>query len=376
MNAEKFAFIDDEHLLFDISPEFPCGDDTRGDSSKSSPYFNLKDLRSQARALERQALAGEEVLQIPQWRQLAEQIPAILSERSKDLEFIAWYIEALCREHGFDGLAHGFDLARRTIQTHWNKLHPQPDEEGLTTRIAPLVGLNGSEVEGTLIQPILSVPLFLSSDTGSFATWRAEQAAEVNRLEDGKAQQRIKAGAASLDDLLQAVRETPRESLVQTHRAIDAAQTAFTALSDAMDAAMDGAPQPTSNIRRALERCKSVLMHYAGEQLERAQSLSEDAQPLHAALVDPRSDELPSNGDVDAVQVALQSRKQALDQLRRLADFFRHTEPHSPISYAISQAVRWSELPLPELMQELIADSGARQGFCRITGVPAPGLQD
>jgi type VI secretion system protein ImpA len=75
---------------------------------------------------------------------------------------------------------------------------------------------------------------------------------------------------------------------------------------------------------------------------------------------------------VDPVQVAIESRGQALAELRRLSDFFLKTEPHSPVSYAIRQAVRWSEMSLPELMQELIEDGGARSGFYRLTGVPAP----
>ncbi|MAL98853.1 type VI secretion system protein TssA [Hydrocarboniclastica marina] len=374
MNARVPFFFDADSLLADISAKHPCGDDTREDSSPSSPYFNLKDLRNQARALERQVLGDEDVLQVPQWRQLADAIPAVLTERSKDLEFVAWYIEALCREHGFAGLSQGFDLARTLIETRWDALYPQPDEEGLETRIAPLVGLNGVDAEGTLIQPILSITLFQSPALGDYATWHAEQASEVNRLEASKAQLRIKAGAASLEDLEQAVRETPIESLLAVSDAIDAALHSFATLSDVMDAAM-AAPQPTTHIRQALERCKSVLVHHAGKRLDQARALVQS----QAAAVQAGEGADQSRGDAtgipsgsDPIQIAIQSRNHALEQLRRLSDFFRQTEPHSPVSYAIGQAIRWSELPLPELMQELIADSGAREGFCRITGVPAP----
>jgi len=379
MNSQIASeLFDVDALLAEVSPEQPCGDDTREDSSPNSPYFNLKDLRNQARATERQLLADDEVLQIPQWKQLAEEIPAILIERSKDLEFVAWYIEAICRQSGFTGLAQGFELARNMIEQHWDNLHPQPDEEGLSTRIAPLIGLNGIDGEGTLVQPIISITLFSSPALGHFATWHAEQAAEVNRLDENKAQQRINSGAASLDDVTQAVRETPLEEILASNAAIDQAQAAFAALSDTMDRVM-GEPQATTNIRKALERCKSVLMHHAGEQIERAQAREERANASAVAADDAADDAAPGEArksrDYDPVQVAIESRNQALDQLRQLSDFFRHTEPHSPVSYAISQAVRWSELSLPELMQELIDDNGAREGFRRITGVPAPESQ-
>lgn len=378
MTMQIAPLFDVSDFLVDISPECPCGEDTRKDVSSNSPYFNLKDLRSQARALERQILADDDSVKVAQWRQLAEAIPEVLIARSKDLEFVAWFIEALCREHGFAGLAQGFDLARGFIEAYWDQLHPQPDEEGLATRIAPLVGLNGIDGEGTLIQPILSIPLFISPALGQYAAWHAEQAAEVNRLDEAKAQSRIKAGAASPENLLQAVRETPVERLLETYFSIAQAQTAFATLSTVMDQAMLGEPQATTNIRKALERCKSVLMHNAGEQIESAKAQSPKLSELSRVpgSGDPAgADETPGSLDLDPVRVAVQSRKQALAQLSRLSDFFLQTEPHSPVSYAISQAIRWSELPLPELMQELIADSGARDGFCRITGVPAPGSQ-
>ena len=377
MDDQATPLFDPNTLLEAISESQPCGDDTREDSSHASPYFNLKDLRNQARASERQQLIENEALQVPQWRQLLDEIPDVLVHRSKDLEFVAWYVEALCREYGFEGLAQGFELARRMLENHWNNLYPLPDEEGAATRIAPLVGLNGSDSEGTLIQPILSIPLFNSATLGDVAVWQVEQAAEIARLDEQKAQQRIKAGTLAEDDVTQAVRETPESALLAIHGAIERAQQAFTGMSEAMDRVMEGEPQPTSHIRTVLERCKSILMHYAGSRIEKA--LARESQLPEAAGQDIEMEGEgadPTGGaHADPVQVAIASRARALEQLSQLAEFFRQTEPHSPVSYAINQAVRWSELSLPELMQELIDDKGVREGFARITGVPDPESQ-
>lgn len=377
MTDQTAHLLDISSLLADISQDQPCGDDTREDASPASPYFTLKDLRSQARALERQVLADDEVVQVPQWREMAREIPVLLTERTKDLEYVAWLIEALCREHGFVGLADGFMLARELLLNHWVNLYPAPDEEGLATRIAPLVGLNGLDAEGTLIQPILSVPLFQSDDGGSFATWHAEQAAEVGRLDEERALNRIKAGAASPDELTAAVATTPVEELASTREAIHRAQQAFSELSDVMDEVM-GEPQPTTNVRQALDRCLAVLSHHAGARID-DWTRQHAPEPVADSNEDggiESSDESPDGvapaRKVDPVQVAIESRAEALAELRRLSDFFLKTEPHSPVSYAIRQAVRWSDMSLPELMQELIDDGGARDGFYRLTGVPAP----
>ncbi|KKO00274.1 hypothetical protein LCGC14_0130400, partial [marine sediment metagenome] len=45
------------------------------------------------------------------------------------------------------------------------------------------------------------------------------------------------------------------------------------------------------------------------------------------------------------------------------------TEPHSPMSYTIEQVIRWSELSLPELLNELITDSDARTGYFKLSGI-------
>lgn len=370
-----------EPLLAEISPDLPCGDDTREDASPVSPYFTLKDLRNQARALERQVLIGEEPPQTPQWRQLLDEIPGVLESRSKDLEYVAWLIEALCREKGFEGLAEGFELARELIDLHWENLYPQPDEEGLDTRIAPLVGLNGTDGEGTLIKPIISVPLFFDGDgVTCYATWHAEQATEVARLDESKAEARIRSGAMSPELLATAVQETPTEHLVQTRHDLERAHAEFRALSDAMDRAMGGDPQPTTNITKALDRCLIMLNHNAGERIDQYLDAQKQASPADVDSDTPNeegsSNTAVASKGVDTVKASIESRKEALEQLRELSDFFLKTEPHSPISYAILRAVRWSELSLPELMDELISDSGARDGFFKLTGVPAPEQQE
>ena len=383
MSEEYINQLPMDRLLADISESSPCGDDTREDASPASPYFTLKDLRNQARAQERQVFSDDEPPQIPQWRQLMEEIPEVLETRSKDLEFVAWLIEALCRERGFDGLTDGFNLARELIENFWGQIYPLPDEEGQETRIAPLVGLNGLDGEGTLIKPIISVPLFFDGDgSTSYATWHAEQAADVARLDSARAEARIRSGAMSLEVLEKAVRETPTEHLVTMRLSIERCKSAFAALSDTMDQAMEGDLQPTSNIRKALDRCQLALNHHAGQRIDdylAAHAPAQESQEVDETGASEAASgvALAAEGQrVDPVKVAIESRKDALVQLRKLSEFFHSTEPHSPVSYAILRAVRWSELSLPELMDELISDQGARDGFFKLTGVPAPEQQE
>lgn len=50
-------------------------------------------------------------------------------------------------------------------------------------------------------------------------------------------------------------------------------------------------------------------------------------------------------------------RQQALAQLRQVADFFRRTEPHSPVAYLAEKAASWGELPLHLWLRAVVKDS-------------------
>ncbi|HET8705621.1 MAG TPA: hypothetical protein VFM46_04885, partial [Pseudomonadales bacterium] len=95
--------------------------------------------------------------------------------------------------------------------------------------------------------------------------------------------------------------------------------------------------------------------------------LEQSPQPLHSATTSVEAQNTFST--VSSQEGMLQSRQQALAQLREIARFFRQTEPHSPISYAVEKAIRWGELSLQELISELIPDDGARSTFSMMTGV-------
>ncbi|MDD3445831.1 MAG: hypothetical protein PHS60_10500 [Zavarzinia sp.] len=58
--------------------------------------------------------------------------------------------------------------------------------------------------------------------------------------------------------------------------------------------------------------------------------------------------------------------------LEQIADFFRRTEPHSPVSYTLQDVVRRARLPLPELMAELLGDDGTRRQFFANAGYKLP----
>ncbi|UTV26496.1 type VI secretion system protein TssA [Photobacterium atrarenae] len=310
--------LDFEGVLKPISAESQTGNDPRSDTSPHSPYYLLKDVRNQARAAERLALIDNEPLLSlsDKWRQILRQVPELLANEAKDLEYAAWYIEGLTRNYGFKGLGTGFKVARLLIEEFWDDLYPEPDEDGLETRISPLIGLNGVDGEGTLLMPISCIPLTELHNDKCFSLWEYEQAVDIERLDQDKRQQKIAAGGVSLKDVNDAVLASSVEFYQALYKDIEFSIQEFDALSAVMDRAC-GTPVPTSQITKKLNICKDTVEYLAADKL--LFMTPNDENPL-SEVSDEVVDHMAGRSDLS---MALNSRSDAIDNLKLIAEFFK-----------------------------------------------------
>lgn len=207
---QSTPIVNFEELLAPISGERPAGIDLREDDSPTSTYFQLKDARNAARADERaQASKPEnEREQSKHWKTILDLAPDILSNQSKDLEIAAWYVEALVRKYELAGFRDGLKLISDLISTYWADLYPSIDEEGVTTRIAPLAGLFGLSNPGALAQPLNCVIISDPKQDPKFAAWQYQQALSLKRVPDAKTRNaRIKSGVATIENIEKAAKK-------------------------------------------------------------------------------------------------------------------------------------------------------------------------
>jgi len=357
------SHLDINSILLPISEGIPTGSDLREDESPSSIYRELRDARSLARNNERAALAsGQSTFINPHdWTFLLEKAPGVLQSQSKDLEVTTWLIEALARVHGFGGIATGYQIARLLIEQYGEDLYPRPDDEGVASQIISIVGLNGLGGEGTLIAPIRAIPLtgIDGTSVGPFASWHCEQAFELERITDpAKREAKLAQGGASRSEIDQAISETSSAFLQSLQKGMDQAIIEYKLFQDTINSHCVNDPQPTSKILELLENSLQTLKYIAADKLV-----------VYEELEDEDADTEAGNETKSSQSKKIDNREAALGALRDVAAYFRRTEPHSPISYAIEQAVYWSQLPLPVLIQELIPDEGARIKYQNLTGI-------
>jgi len=70
---------------------------------------------------------------------------------------------------------------------------------------------------------------------------------------------------------------------------------------------------------------------------------------------------------------AIQNRRDALKRLNEIAEFFKKSEPHSPVSYLVQRAVKWGEMPLETWLQEVIKDQSVLVQLKETLGVTGDG---
>jgi len=363
--------LDLAKLLAPIPGDNPAGADPRTDFSPTSLYREIRDARAKAREAERRDIyedEGQPEAAAADWKPIMKLGVKLLAEQVKDLEVVALLTEAMVREHGFAGLRDCFRLTRGLVEAFWDGLYPAPDDEGVITRVAPLTGLNGEEGDGLLVGPIGKIPITGGQSMGPFSSSQYQQALELDRIQDpDKLARRLEQpGVVSMQMFDAAVSETSPEFFRELLDDISECSSEFEGLSTALEERCgkdeSGYPlaPPSSNIRNVLQDCldnvKRISAHLFGEEDEESE---EDGEGEAAAY----------GGKGGAALSQVRNREDAFRALLKVAEFFKRTEPHSPVSYALEQAVRWGRMPLPDLLGELIPDETSRQQLYKLVGI-------
>ncbi len=360
--------FDLEALLAPIPGDAPQGIDIREDFSATSPYNRLRDARSEARDAERSQDAGETDTRdtTPLWRTVREFALKTLAGTTKDLEVAAWLTEAMVRSHGLAGLAAGAQVIAGLAEQYWDGLFPLPDDYGMETRVSPVTGLNGRDGNGSLIQPLYKLVLFNRPDGTPVAYYQYRQSEQLSTLDAERRQQRIDAGAVPLEELERDARGAGGRLFTALLSDARAAHDAWQAMAAAMDEKAGADGPSTTAIRDVLSGIIEVAARYAPpEKVGSNATASGDAAPGETAAG-------ATGVGFAAPSGRAATREDMLRALTQIADYFRHNEPHSPLSYTLDEAVRRGRMTWPELLTEVVVDINARNNILMTLGIRPP----
>jgi type VI secretion system protein ImpA len=320
-----------ERLLAPVSADRPCGDDLAFSSEIDAI---VRARQADDPSLEQGAWVTE--LKEADWKFVGRECARLIEQRSKDLQLAVWLAEASVQTAGVRALGDSLLLAAMLCERYWDGLYPLPDEDGAERRIGNLAWL------AARIAPWLrGVPLTEGADGHALRDFDAA------RMQGGDA-------LAKLEGARQRTSQTFYTNLM---RECEHCADAIDRLEKSVDAVL-GADGPSfSAARSGLES----LVLFIKPALKDAAPAPSDVVAAAPVLASP------------AAAGPLQSRAQALAQLRAVADYFRRTEPHSPVAYLADKAAQWGEQPLHVWLRSVVKDDAAFAHIEEMLGVgPRP----
>jgi type VI secretion system protein ImpA len=349
--------IDIEDLLSPIRDDSPSGPDLRLDPEKEVIFGQVKDFRQAQDPAVDPAGKGKE----PDWGGVLGACEEALRTETKDLELMAYLTEGLAQRHGFAGLQAGIALIRRSLETHWDSIHPGVDEDGISgaLRARWVSWLGSSEFQRVVKLAPINRP-DPAEDRGSpdrapdlsWADYEGAQMLGDQTLSEERRKELIDAGYMSLEEFRSRVGATPPAATGAVLTALEVCVSEIQALERFAEERFED-PDDHPNLfplRSLLEEVRDFLS-------QRVPAEGETGEGVEAAQ---QTDGAPSASATEAAAAAgpVGNRQDALTRLREVEDYFRRTEPHSPISYLIGRAVRWGNMSFEDLVRDLARDKG------------------
>ncbi|MCU6432935.1 type VI secretion system protein TssA [Undibacterium sp. Jales W-56] len=342
-----------DQLLLPINPTDPCGEDLS--------FSTELDAIAQARRFDDPSLdQGEWVAELKEadWQFVIKSCSDLIQFKSKDLRLAVWLAEASAKINQFRGLGDAYLLLAGLCDKFWEGLYPLPDEDGYEQRIGNLHWLLKRSV-----QLVREIPITEGKDTG-YSTIQFELA-RTNATNADSQDGGHHHGHLKLADVESARKKSSRvfyQGLLADARHC---LSALVELEQAVDAwlGVDG-PGFTAS-KDALEAVISLILPFARDVGAQTDNNPVEVPEMASPIINNDQKMLVTT----PLTGAIQTRTQALAQLRLVAEFFRRTEPHSPVIYLAEKAADWGDLPLHEWLRAVVKDEGSLVHIEELLGI-------
>ncbi|NRR30312.1 type VI secretion system protein TssA [Oxalobacteraceae bacterium] len=347
-----------DQLLNPISDSQPAGADLS--------FAPDLDAIAQARRFDDPSLdQGEWVTDLKEadWDFVVTRCAALLADKSKDLKLAVWLTEAASKRHHLRGLAEGYRVLAGLIERFWDLgLYPEADGDDHDQRIGNL-----SWILARTPALLREVPLTEGRAT-AYSTIDFETARKLANSSNGSSSAAAN-GQPKLADLETAKRNNSPQFCAAFAADARYCMDALQELERASDARLGHDSPGFSTARDAIETMLHAMPATAVAVVDAgANGGNAGAQENSAGFT-----ESPAGYNVVPVQSgppgAIQNRTQAIAQLRAVAEFFRRTEPHSPVSYFAEKAANAGEQDLHTWLRSVVKDNASLAHIEELLGV-------
>ena len=414
------------HLLVPISDEEPSGSYLKLDRSA---YRSLRNVYNSAQSSFRQLVETPDASSDPaivdantdNWAELRKISEETLTSQSKDLEILGWYITSqLFTSQPFNNLANAIPALNLFIDQFWDTLNPMlpeaklkaSDDAGKAKEITefktkPLLQLVGESVDSSSVYIPFQMLDFCAGITfGDYLTEeRKGNIAELKETAlssfDGSVSETLYLLASIFSEL-----EIAEKNLAEKCQAVGATVISFnfikTNVRDLIKAIhflvgekfapwpLDDnfhiiqnsteVPQQDDSIHSASQQASDPPIHsnLATETSQNSGATNPVNQGNGSVASDGQAQALNNPASLNQTQTIVQNvssingivnRDHAFQEIRKIAEYFKETEPHSPIAFLLERSIRWGYMSFPELLQEMVGNESVIAQINQMTGM-------
>jgi type VI secretion system protein ImpA len=372
--------IDLDVLLAPIPGDSPAGENLL--------YAGLYDQIREARRSDDTLARGdwEHPVKVSNWREVIKLATGALSTKTKDLQVAAWLAEALIKIHGLAGMRDSLKLMCGMIVNFWDHVYPEVDAGDLDGRANALSFLDR---QGAIA--LKEIPLTRSTVSSNLSYFQWEESKRfdipekveslslsdqdrVNALKEQAAQE----GKATSAQWRTAKNSSHRAFYEETFATLKECTDLYKTLDNAMDEKFKSQTPGLSALRKSFEDVNSLVESVLKEKklLEPSAVAAGEKVDTGLKTVAPTASGSTASGSTTAMPSTgaagpILSRQDALNRLAEISEYFRKTEPHSPVAYLVQRAIKWGQMPLDLWLEDVVKDGTVLDHLRETLGIKA-----
>lgn len=339
-----------DKYLENISDDAPCGEYLKYDKI----YDDIREAKREDDPRLPQGVWKTE-LKKANWKKVIDLCDNVLQTKSKDLQILAWYAEAMSSLNGWEGMYDGLELFLSVCDKFWENIYPLVDGDDYDYRMAPIVSLITRLSDISLLIPVTQA---VDDDGNAYrlADW-------IEARHNSKITQN---GAQSFSSLHEAIATTDDKFLITTEHFLQKIINVLERLNNFLnDKASNDAPS-FATLRTNINEV-AVIMNTAIEERGLTKWQIDDdtysfEKPKHEEVAqnnedfsyeeeyssydEPQRDESSSGGD----PLSQATLDQAFAALKQISMFIEQKDPLNPAPSFINVALQLKDKSFAEIM--------------------------
>lgn len=294
------------------------------------------------------------------WPAVSRMTADVLCRQSKNLECVAWLLEARLHIDGFAAIAPCLTLLDALLNQYWDNIHPLPDGDGFDARANLLYW-----IAEKLLPVLCQTPLTAGEGNSPYGWADLEQGQRnsQHRTRMDGSQEFVE--SPELPQFRLAMAASSDVHFLQLHRVLSEALQALDRLRMTLDKYFTPSAPSLATMAGLLEQIRGLCDDELYSRGVRPVPDSVLPPPLLPSVSPPPPPPMPPL----LVGESISGRADAYARLAELGDYLMWLEPHSPLPPLLRHVVKLSKLDTAQLYQELFLRSNGMLNVFELMGL-------